>query len=466
MPLPSDDHTMSEYPEGRRDIWSGSVASSSRRLNTVRHVPPEVLAAEDARRSARRAVLSSPSRAQHASRHQRLRYPIPAGDFVPSLSPLVQPAGLGTAVEVGTTGAQVAIGNVPGAPNTYGYNPRAPRFYPHPPGDSEPIPRSHTCIRVPPRVREFVPGARRNFPGFQVNVAGARGNISVPPGLQGSVPGARGLFATQPSGRGNISNPSNIHGNVSSTHPALRNVPSIDHQMTLPIRTEVHWTRARREPADVIAAHDVVENQNPTEQQDTIETRDVPRDATVEAPVDTAVAAPVEAPAEIGADTLGEAPVPTAPAWFFTEKVDHASKDIWAPDRVGDYRLTDWPSPEELSEAGDERALRLKSRMLPIPRYYNVDARFVYPSQYDKHGPSSAFVAGTAQVPYLFRKYAVDLTGPKNRYPIPCDPNEKENARRDPRQRRRERQRQREQTVDQGWSSDLEQQFAVLLDDN
>ncbi|KAK8077997.1 hypothetical protein PG996_004167 [Apiospora saccharicola] len=82
------------------------------------------------------------------------------------------------------------------------------------------------------------------------------------------------------------------------------------------------------------------------------------------------------------------------------------------------------------------------------------------------NGTSSAVAAGTAQVPYLFRKYAVDLTGPKNRYPIPCDPSEEENARRDPRQARRQTQRQQEQTVEQGWDSDVEQQFDALLVDN
>ncbi|KAK8134513.1 hypothetical protein PG984_006525 [Apiospora sp. TS-2023a] len=52
-----------------------------------------------------------------------------------------------------------------------------------------------------------------------------------------------------------------------------------------------------------------------------------PRSTTNEAPVETTVETAVEIP--------GEAPDPIAPAWFFTEKVDHAAKDIWAPRPCG-----------------------------------------------------------------------------------------------------------------------------------
>ncbi|KAK8133670.1 hypothetical protein PG984_005682 [Apiospora sp. TS-2023a] len=241
-----------------------------------------------------------------------------------------------------------------------------------------------------------------------------------PPGIQEHVPGARGLFSVSPSVERSV--------NSSDESPAETSNDAVSD-----------------------ASNDAVSdafNDDVSEASD-----DALSEASNEAPVETNV--------ETAVDIPGEAHAPIALAWFFTEKVDH-TKDIWAPDRAGDRRLTDWPSFEELSEAGDERALRHKARMLPIPRYHNVDAR--YDSGYGMNGTSSAVAAGTAQVPYLFRKYAVDLTGPKNRYPIPCNPSEEENARRDPRQARR--QRQQEQAVEQGWDSDIEQQFDALLGDN
>ncbi|KAK8077161.1 hypothetical protein PG996_003331 [Apiospora saccharicola] len=409
--LPLHDQTMSEYPERRRDVSRGHQYAA---------FPP--------RRG--RFPSSSYSRYSHASRHQRLRYPIPAGDFVPTSSPLVQSATLSTAAEASTTVANFPIGCVPGVRNVYGnYS-----------GDRV----SRGFVSAPPGLHMNVPGGRGQVLGIQGFVPGAHGFT---PGVHGFTPGVRGFT---PGVRDFVTG---VRGFVAGVRDSVAGV----RDSVAGVRDSVSGVR------DTVPG-DRVYISAPQVSKDTSD--ESPAQTFNDAVSDTSNDAPSEAPSdalsESAVDIPGEAPAPIAPAWFFTEKVVH-TKDIWVHNRVGDRRFTDWPSLEEMSEAGDERALRHKARMLHIPRYHNVDAR--YDSGYGMNGTSSSAVAaGTAQVPHLFRKYAVDLTGPKNRYPIPCDPSDEENARRDPRQTRR--QRQQEQALEQSWDADIEQQFDTLLGDN
>ncbi|KAK8087272.1 hypothetical protein PG994_002246 [Apiospora phragmitis] len=201
----------------------------------------------------------------------------------------------------------------------------------------------------------------------------AYGNAPVPYGIQG-----------------NVSSYYNVHGHFSDARNPM-----------LPASSEIHVT-THTDRVHVGKGHNAVENQSTSEKDDATEIRDTAEDTAIDPPQES----------------------PTAPAWFFPPKV-RTSKDIWAPDCVGDRRVTDWPSLKELSSAGDKRAVRGEDRMLPIPRYHNVDARFVHLFGQGEDSPT-AFAAPTVRVPYSYRKYAVNLTGPVNRYPIPCDRNEEE----------------------------------------
>ncbi|KAK8862699.1 hypothetical protein PGQ11_008934 [Apiospora arundinis] len=114
-------------------------------------------------------------------------------------------------------------------------------------------------------------------------------------------------------------------------------------------------------------------------------------------------------------------------AWFYPPEI-RSSIDIWDHDRgTEERRLTDWPSFDQMKDAGDQRAERRKPRLLSIPQYHSLDARSVFSAAKGKDGmvdPGSAAAAAATSftfVPLLFRKYAIDLIGPVNRYPIPCD---------------------------------------------
>ncbi|KAK8039471.1 hypothetical protein PG993_007882 [Apiospora rasikravindrae] len=367
---------MESYAQRRREIWSHTrTRIRSRRATGIQPpAPSSSSSTPETSRSPRYNV------AQTSSSGSRLRYPVAAGDFVPSSSSsLIQSTGVSNAVNeenfaraIQAEGlAFISDHNLERRPTSSSLAQSARVV--STPYEEESMSGSQLAVAFEPYSRNV---SRSRLPSYLLpeNVSG---------------------FHTP-------------HETFSGSHDAygyFSDAPNL----TLPTSSESHAVWVPKDPVDVAESHGLIENQRLTDNQYAMESRDTTEDTADGLPKETPIAQP-------------------APAWFFTRKVQ-TSKNIWAPDCEGERRLTDWPSFNELIDAGDGRALRGKERRLPIPRYRNVDARLVHRVENGDDDPT-AFATTTAPVPFLFRKYAVDLAESENWYPIPCDYNEEEARRR------------------------------------
>ncbi|KAK7947974.1 uncharacterized protein PG986_008860 [Apiospora aurea] len=382
-PLSSDDQpnqTMESYAQRRRDIWSHTRtrARSRRAVGILPPAPSSSSSTPDAPHSPHYDVAHPSS-----SSGSRLRYPVAAGDFVPSSSelrkshpfeglafssgldmqrPLPPPSPAQSAHAIGTFNEEESMSG----------SPLAIAF--------EPYSRNVSMSRLPSYLQ------RGDVLDFHTPYDTFLGPLDTHGYISGS------------HTHGSIPGPYDTHGYFSDAP-----------NLTLPTNFGSHVAWAQHSPVQIAERRDFTENQSSIEDPYATESR-----YTVE---DTAVQDTADDPYE------ETSVAPPTPAWFYTHKVQ-TSNNIWAPDCEGERRLTDWPSFNELIGAGDERAAGGKDRRLPVPRYRNVDARRVYHVANGENPMAFATTAGP--VPFLFRKYAVELTRSENLYPIPCDYDEEE----------------------------------------
>ncbi|KAK8094841.1 hypothetical protein PG997_001526 [Apiospora hydei] len=388
---------MESYAQRRRDIWSHTRTRtrSRRAIGILPPVPSSSSSTPDVPHSPHYDVAHPSS-----SSVSRLRYPVAAGDFVPSSSvSFAQSTGVGNAASEENFARAVQFEGLAfssGLDMQRPLPPPSPAQFAHVVGTFN----EEESMRGSPLAIAFEPYSR--------NVSMSRLPSYLQHGDVSSNHTPYETFAGPYDTHGYFSG-SHTHESITGpydTHGYFSDAPNL----TLPANFGSHVAWAQHNPVQVAERHDVTENQRSADNQYATESRYTVEDTAVQ---DTAV------------DPHEETPIahPT-PAWFFTRKVQ-TSNNIWAPDCEGDSRLTDWPSFNELIDAGDERASKGKARQLPIPRYRNVDARRVYRVENGEENPM-AFATTTGPVPFLFRKYAVELTRSENLYPIPCDYDEEE----------------------------------------